>query len=242
MACWTGSCPLWEGSCAGRERGGVHVCCTWPSTSRPRGPAGVYRSRAMANHFAAAGWDVTVVTVPKIFFTDYLDSYDPSLEATLHPASAGRAGRLRQAALGAGHPPDLLASARTSRPCRWRSTAIHKRRVPGALRVVGHERRAARAGAEPPPEVRRRDRDREPVRVVRGRVGDRQGAAHPLRRGLPGRLDLQPVLRGDRLPVPQPGLGAGSGAILRRRAGGRVRQRGDACAGTPSATRTTPSG
>jgi glycosyltransferase involved in cell wall biosynthesis len=51
----------------------------------PTRASGVYRSRAMANHFAAAGWDVTVLTVPKIFFTDYLDSYDPSLEATLHP-------------------------------------------------------------------------------------------------------------------------------------------------------------
>ncbi len=51
----------------------------------PTRASGVYRSRAMANHFAAAGWDVTVLTAPKIFFTDYLDSYDPSLEATLHP-------------------------------------------------------------------------------------------------------------------------------------------------------------
>jgi glycosyltransferase involved in cell wall biosynthesis len=51
----------------------------------PSRASGVYRSRAMANHFAAAGWDVTVVTVPTAFFTDYLDSYDPSLEATLHP-------------------------------------------------------------------------------------------------------------------------------------------------------------
>ncbi len=51
----------------------------------PTRGSGVYRSRATANHFAAAGWDVTVVTVPSIFFTDYLDSHDPSLEATLHP-------------------------------------------------------------------------------------------------------------------------------------------------------------
>ena len=51
----------------------------------PTRASGVYRSRAMANHFAAAGWDVTVVTVPRIFFTDYLDSYDPSLESTPHP-------------------------------------------------------------------------------------------------------------------------------------------------------------
>lgn len=51
----------------------------------PTRASGVYRSRAVANHFAAAGWDVTVITVPTVFFTDYLDSYDPSLEATLHP-------------------------------------------------------------------------------------------------------------------------------------------------------------
>ena len=144
--------------------------------------------------------------------------------ASRHP---DRARRLRQAALGAGHPPDLLAAGERPGPADGAGHDDPQARVPRALRVVGHERGAARAGAEPHPEVRRRDGDREPVRLVRGGMGDRQGAAHPLRRGLPRRLDLQPVLRGDRLSVPQPRLGVGA-ARPARRAGGRVRQRGDA--------------
>ncbi|WP_066889338.1 glycosyltransferase [Carbonactinospora thermoautotrophica] len=51
----------------------------------PTRASGVYRSRATANHFAAKGWDVTVLTAPREFFTDYIDSYDPSLESTVHP-------------------------------------------------------------------------------------------------------------------------------------------------------------
>lgn len=51
----------------------------------PTRASGVFRSRATANHLAEAGWDVTVHTAPREFFTDYIDSYDPSLEATVHP-------------------------------------------------------------------------------------------------------------------------------------------------------------
>jgi len=51
----------------------------------PTRASGVYRGRAMANHFAAAGWDVTVLTVEREFFRDYIHSYDPSLEATVSP-------------------------------------------------------------------------------------------------------------------------------------------------------------
>lgn len=51
----------------------------------PTRASGVYRSRATANHFAAAGWDVTVVTAQREFFRDYIRSYDPSLEATVDP-------------------------------------------------------------------------------------------------------------------------------------------------------------
>ena len=51
----------------------------------PTRASGVFRSTATANHLAAAGWDVTVHTAPREFFTDYIDSYDPSLESTVHP-------------------------------------------------------------------------------------------------------------------------------------------------------------
>jgi glycosyltransferase involved in cell wall biosynthesis len=51
----------------------------------PSRASGVYRSRAVANHFAAAGWDVTVLTAPYDFFTDYVGSFDTSLEDTVHP-------------------------------------------------------------------------------------------------------------------------------------------------------------
>jgi glycosyltransferase involved in cell wall biosynthesis len=49
----------------------------------PTRASGVYRSRATANHLAAAGWDVTVLTPQREFFTHYIDSFDPSLEATV---------------------------------------------------------------------------------------------------------------------------------------------------------------
>jgi glycosyltransferase involved in cell wall biosynthesis len=49
----------------------------------PTRASGVYRSRATANHFAAAGWDVTVVTPQREFFTHAIKSFDPSLEATV---------------------------------------------------------------------------------------------------------------------------------------------------------------
>lgn len=51
----------------------------------PTRASGVFRARATANHLAEAGWDVTVHTAPREFFTEYIDSYDASLEATIHP-------------------------------------------------------------------------------------------------------------------------------------------------------------
>jgi glycosyltransferase involved in cell wall biosynthesis len=39
----------------------------------------------MANHFASAGWDVTVVTPQREFFRDYIHSFDPALEETVDP-------------------------------------------------------------------------------------------------------------------------------------------------------------
>jgi glycosyltransferase involved in cell wall biosynthesis len=57
----------------------VYVAFYFPPTRA----SGVYRSRATANHLAAAGWDVTVITPQREFFTDYIHSFDPSLEATV---------------------------------------------------------------------------------------------------------------------------------------------------------------
>ncbi|MEH1017517.1 glycosyltransferase [Micromonospora sp. CPCC 206060] len=52
----------------------------------PSRASGVFRGRATANHFAQAGWDVTVITAPREFFSYYLDkASDPTLEATVDP-------------------------------------------------------------------------------------------------------------------------------------------------------------
>lgn len=49
----------------------------------PTRASGVYRSRATANHLAAAGWDVTVLTPQREFFLESIKSFDASLEATV---------------------------------------------------------------------------------------------------------------------------------------------------------------
>lgn len=48
--------------------------------------AGAHRSLAMANHFASASWDVTVLTAPREFFTDCLDGADTSIEGLIDPS------------------------------------------------------------------------------------------------------------------------------------------------------------
>lgn len=53
----------------------------------PSRASGVFRARATANHLAQAGWDVTVLTAPRDFFTDHLGgAADDALEATVDPA------------------------------------------------------------------------------------------------------------------------------------------------------------
>jgi glycosyltransferase involved in cell wall biosynthesis len=52
----------------------------------PSRSSGVYRARATANQLARAGWDVTVYTAPREFFTRYIGSTDESLEASVDPA------------------------------------------------------------------------------------------------------------------------------------------------------------
>lgn len=49
----------------------------------PSRSSGVYRARATAAHLAEAGWDVTVYTAPREFFTRYIGTVDPTLEAGL---------------------------------------------------------------------------------------------------------------------------------------------------------------
>jgi glycosyltransferase involved in cell wall biosynthesis len=52
----------------------------------PSRASGVFRARATANHLAAAGWDVTVFTAPREFFTRHLGgAVDESLESTVDP-------------------------------------------------------------------------------------------------------------------------------------------------------------
>jgi glycosyltransferase involved in cell wall biosynthesis len=51
----------------------------------PSRSSGVYRARATAEQLAAAGWDVTVHTAPREFFTRYIGSVDESLEEGVDP-------------------------------------------------------------------------------------------------------------------------------------------------------------
>ena len=51
----------------------------------PTRASGVHRALSTANHFASAGWDVTVMTVQREFFRDYIRSYDGTLEDWVHP-------------------------------------------------------------------------------------------------------------------------------------------------------------
>ncbi|QGN49572.1 glycosyltransferase [Micromonospora sp. WMMD558] len=52
----------------------------------PSRASGVFRARATANHYAEAGWDVTVITAPREFFSYYLEGgSDETLEATVDP-------------------------------------------------------------------------------------------------------------------------------------------------------------
>lgn len=46
----------------------------------PSRSSGVYRARATAGHLAAAGWEVSLYTAPRRFFTQYIGSVDESLE------------------------------------------------------------------------------------------------------------------------------------------------------------------
>ncbi|NYI08475.1 glycosyltransferase [Allostreptomyces psammosilenae] len=52
----------------------------------PSRASGVFRARATANLLAERGWEVTVHSAPREFFARYIDSYDASLEASVHPA------------------------------------------------------------------------------------------------------------------------------------------------------------
>src|SRR3954465_15738546 len=85
MASWTGLGPQRRGWVVPvgptRRPRLLYLAFYFPPTRA----SGVYRSSAMANHFAKGGWDVTVITVPTVFFTDYLASCNLTLNAALHP-------------------------------------------------------------------------------------------------------------------------------------------------------------
>ncbi|MEU4213743.1 glycosyltransferase [Actinoplanes sp. NPDC026623] len=51
----------------------------------PSRASGVYRARATANHFARAGWDVTVLAAPLGFLYDVIGSTDDKLLETVDP-------------------------------------------------------------------------------------------------------------------------------------------------------------
>ncbi|GAB3229755.1 hypothetical protein GCM10027447_23350 [Glycomyces halotolerans] len=52
----------------------------------PSRASGVYRARATANHFTAAGWDVTVMRAPDRFYREVTGSTDDALTDGLDPA------------------------------------------------------------------------------------------------------------------------------------------------------------
>ncbi|GAA2144364.1 glycosyltransferase [Glycomyces algeriensis] len=52
----------------------------------PSRASGVYRSRAVANHFTRAGWDVTVLSGPVDHFTAASSGLDDALAATVDPS------------------------------------------------------------------------------------------------------------------------------------------------------------
>ncbi|THV31984.1 glycosyltransferase [Glycomyces paridis] len=52
----------------------------------PSRASGVYRARATADHFAAAGWDVTVMRAPDRFYDEVTGSTDPALADGVDPA------------------------------------------------------------------------------------------------------------------------------------------------------------
>jgi glycosyltransferase involved in cell wall biosynthesis len=52
----------------------------------PTRASGVHRSLATANHFAARGWDVTVLTINEEYYRDYVQSWDPSLSERVDPS------------------------------------------------------------------------------------------------------------------------------------------------------------
>jgi len=68
---------------AGRRRPRVLYLAFFFPPSRA---SGVYRPIATANLFARRGWDTTVLTAPREFFTRYISATDESLEATVDPS------------------------------------------------------------------------------------------------------------------------------------------------------------
>lgn len=117
----------------------------------PSRPSGVFRPLAMANYFVAHGWQVTVITTSREFFT-LIDSVDLSLEQEIDPRVEvvrvpfeGRPWQrdLRKFSAFRGNFPIL-----SDRLARWRETAVFPDRyapwIPGVVKA-GLERH----GVEP---------------------------------------------------------------------------------------------
>jgi glycosyltransferase involved in cell wall biosynthesis len=126
----------------------LYLCFFFP----PSRASGVFRGRATANHLAAAGWDVTVVTAPREFFHRHLDgAADESLEATVDPAV--RVERPRMNTFVWEHDVRRFGRFRRNAPvlAEWVSRSLHRAVfpehylgwVPGVLRraLVRHARR-----------------------------------------------------------------------------------------------------
>ena len=191
----------------------------------PSRASGVFRARAMANHLAQAGWDVTVLTAPREFFTRHLrGASDDALEHTVDPRVRVRRPRMSMS--------------------RWetdvRRFGLLRRAFPvlfdelsGRLEraIFGEKYLAWVPGvfAEAVAAHRRAPFD---LVLATGNPFVSFAAAWALGRGLrvpyvarlPRRLDVQSVHRAGPLPRGRPDDEVGvSGAARRRR--GRVRQR-----------------
>jgi glycosyltransferase involved in cell wall biosynthesis len=126
----------------------LYLCFFFP----PSRASGVFRGRATANHLAAAGWDVTVITAPREFFHRHLDgAADDALEATVDPAV--RVERPRMNTFGWESDVRRFGVFRRNSPvlAEWLHRALHRAVfpehylgwVPGLLRraLARHARR-----------------------------------------------------------------------------------------------------
>ena len=191
----------------------------------PGRSGGVYRALALANAFAADGWQVTVLTAPRDIFVRYTGT-DPTLESPGRPAGHRGAGAVPLGGPGDRPAPLLLAAGAGTGPVAAGARPARPGALPGErVRPV-----AARAGAggagRARPSTRStwcwRRRTRTSPSPPRGGCTARPG---PVRPGLPGRLAAgrvhrraaaRPAQQGG--PVGAPARRFGRGGVVRQRA------------------------